>query len=81
MEKAQTAQVQQHERALRPQREARLDNFTTQPTQANPPALLGQFSTYTPLKMNKARALKICEQIHLIQRPRGSDKGPEDLLR
>ncbi|XP_073033853.1 uncharacterized protein [Primulina eburnea] len=37
---------------------------------------LGEFATYTPLKVSKLRALQICENKYLIQRPRGSDQGP-----
>ncbi|XP_075497954.1 uncharacterized protein LOC142535740 [Primulina tabacum] len=43
-----------------------------------PPTLLGQFAAYTPLKVNKARALELCDERQLIRRPWSSDRGPRN---
>ncbi|XP_073025057.1 uncharacterized protein [Primulina eburnea] len=43
-----------------------------------PPTLLGQFAAYTPLKVNKSRALELCDERQLIRRPRSSDRGPRN---
>ncbi|XP_075515491.1 uncharacterized protein LOC142550141 [Primulina tabacum] len=43
-----------------------------------PPTLLGQFAAYTHLKVNKARALELCDERQLIRRPRSSDRGPRN---
>ncbi|XP_073035238.1 uncharacterized protein [Primulina eburnea] len=43
-----------------------------------PPTLLGQFDAYTPLKVNKSRALELCDERKLIRRPRSSDRGPRN---
>lgn len=76
MKEDQTTWAEEPKKDSRPQREVRPLNIAAQPTRANTTDLLGQFSTYTLLKMNKFWALEICEKWHLIKRPRGSDKGP-----
>ncbi|XP_073130804.1 uncharacterized protein [Henckelia pumila] len=40
------------------------------------PELLGQFSSFTPLRMSKTQALRICEEKRLLQRPPWSEQGP-----
>lgn len=78
MEEAPLTRVTGAKKDERPHREIRVEHLPTQVPRANPAQLLGKFATYTPLKINKARALEICEQRNLIQRPPGSAKGPRD---
>ncbi|XP_073143269.1 uncharacterized protein [Henckelia pumila] len=40
------------------------------------PELLGQFTSFTPLRMSKTRVLQICEEKRLLQRPPWSEQGP-----
>ncbi|XP_073129109.1 uncharacterized protein [Henckelia pumila] len=40
------------------------------------PELLGQFTSFTPLRMSKTQALRICEEKRLLQRPPWSEQGP-----
>ncbi|XP_073137811.1 uncharacterized protein [Henckelia pumila] len=40
------------------------------------PELLGQFTSFTPLRMSKTQALQICEEKRLLQRPSWSEQGP-----
>ncbi|XP_073152141.1 uncharacterized protein [Henckelia pumila] len=42
------------------------------------PALLGEFTSFTPLSMSKARALQICDDRKLTQRPPWTEKGPQN---
>ncbi|XP_073137071.1 uncharacterized protein [Henckelia pumila] len=42
------------------------------------PALLGEFSSFTPLRMSKVRALQICDDRKLTQRPPWTEKGPRN---
>ncbi|XP_073137385.1 uncharacterized protein [Henckelia pumila] len=49
------------------------------PRRAGPvprPDLLGQFTSFTPLRMSKTRALQICEEKQLVQRPPWIEHGP-----
>lgn len=66
MEEAQLTQVTVAKKDERQHRENRVENHSARAPRVNPTQLLGQFANYTPLKMNKARAMKICEQRHLI---------------
>ncbi|XP_073152353.1 uncharacterized protein [Henckelia pumila] len=38
--------------------------------------LLGQFTSFTPLRMGKTQAMRICEERRLLQRPPWSEQGP-----
>ncbi|XP_073152108.1 uncharacterized protein [Henckelia pumila] len=40
------------------------------------PELLGQFTSFTPLRMSNTQALRICEEKRLLQRPPWSEQGP-----
>ncbi|XP_073132167.1 uncharacterized protein [Henckelia pumila] len=40
------------------------------------PELLGQFTSFTPLRMGKTQAMRICEEKRLLQRPPWSEQGP-----
>ncbi|XP_073133898.1 uncharacterized protein [Henckelia pumila] len=42
------------------------------------PALLGEFTSFTPLRMSKVRALQICDDRKLTQRPPWIEKGPRN---
>ncbi|XP_073119774.1 uncharacterized protein [Henckelia pumila] len=42
------------------------------------PVLLGEFTSLTPLRMNKVRALQICDDRKLTQRPPWAEKGPRN---
>ncbi|XP_073151889.1 uncharacterized protein [Henckelia pumila] len=42
------------------------------------PALLGEFTSFTPLRMSKVRALQICDDWKLTQRPPWTEKGPRN---
>ncbi|XP_073152688.1 uncharacterized protein [Henckelia pumila] len=42
------------------------------------PTLLGEFTVFTPLCMNKVRTLQICDNRRLIQRPPWAEKGPRN---
>ncbi|XP_073152298.1 uncharacterized protein [Henckelia pumila] len=42
------------------------------------PTLLGEFTAFTPLCMNKVRALQICDDRRLTQRPPWAEKGPRN---
>ncbi|XP_073127795.1 uncharacterized protein [Henckelia pumila] len=42
------------------------------------PILLGEFTSLTPLRMNKVRALQICDDRKLTQRPPWAEKGPRN---
>ncbi|XP_073154140.1 uncharacterized protein [Henckelia pumila] len=42
------------------------------------PTLLGKFTAFTPLCMNKVRALQICDDRRLTQRPPWAEKGPRN---
>ncbi|XP_073128909.1 uncharacterized protein [Henckelia pumila] len=40
------------------------------------PELLGQFTSFTPLRMGKTQVMQICEEKRLLQRPPWSEQGP-----
>ncbi|XP_073119947.1 uncharacterized protein [Henckelia pumila] len=40
------------------------------------PELLGQFTSFTPLRMGKTQVMRICEEKRLLQRPPWSEQGP-----
>ncbi|XP_073152043.1 uncharacterized protein [Henckelia pumila] len=42
------------------------------------PALLREFTSFTPLRMSKVRALQICDDWKLTQRPPWTEKGPRN---
>ncbi|XP_073152355.1 uncharacterized protein [Henckelia pumila] len=42
------------------------------------PELLGEFTSFTPLRMSKVRALQICDDRKLTQRPPWTEKGPRN---
>ncbi|XP_073153377.1 uncharacterized protein [Henckelia pumila] len=42
------------------------------------PTLLGEFTSFTPLRMGKVRALQICDDRKLTQRPPWTEKGPRN---
>ncbi|XP_073130850.1 uncharacterized protein [Henckelia pumila] len=42
------------------------------------PALLGEFTSFTPLRMSKVRALQICDDRKLTQMPPWTEKGPRN---
>ncbi|XP_073152500.1 uncharacterized protein [Henckelia pumila] len=42
------------------------------------PALLGEFTSFTPLRMSKVRALQICDDRKLTQRPPWTENGPRN---
>ncbi|XP_073153808.1 uncharacterized protein [Henckelia pumila] len=46
--------------------------------QSSRPALLGKFTSYTNLRMSKARALRICDDWKLTERPPWTEKGPQN---
>ncbi|XP_073152948.1 uncharacterized protein [Henckelia pumila] len=46
--------------------------------QSSRPALLGEFTSFTPLSMSKARALRICDDLQLRKRPPWTEKGPRN---
>ncbi|XP_073152593.1 uncharacterized protein [Henckelia pumila] len=49
------------------------------PRRAGPvprPELLGQFTSFTPLRMGKTQVMRICEEKRLLQRPPWSEQGP-----
>ncbi|XP_073151849.1 uncharacterized protein [Henckelia pumila] len=53
--------------------------ITNTPQRVGPtprPKLLGQFTSFTPLRMSKTQALQICEENILRQRPSWSEQGP-----
>ncbi|XP_073154001.1 uncharacterized protein [Henckelia pumila] len=40
------------------------------------PEILGQFTSFTPLRMGRTQAMRICEEKRLLQRPPWCDQGP-----
>ncbi|XP_073137462.1 uncharacterized protein [Henckelia pumila] len=42
------------------------------------PALFGEFTSFTPLRISKVRALQICDDRKLTQRPPWTEKGPRN---
>ncbi|XP_073154027.1 uncharacterized protein [Henckelia pumila] len=44
--------------------------------QSSRPAFLGEFTSYTPLRMSKSQALRIFDDRQLIERPPWTEKGP-----
>ncbi|KZT76213.1 hypothetical protein F511_46763 [Dorcoceras hygrometricum] len=59
-------------------RDARVEKPQPRPVRQEPPLLLGEFTARTPLKVSKARALEICDERKVVQRPRGSDGAPRN---
>ncbi|XP_075497505.1 uncharacterized protein LOC142534520 [Primulina tabacum] len=55
--------------------DVRPTNLAPRVRRFEPHTLLGKFAAYTPLKVNKSRALELCDERRLIQRPRSSDRG------
>ncbi|XP_073152557.1 uncharacterized protein [Henckelia pumila] len=56
----------------------RVPNNNTGMGQPFRPVLLGEFTSLTPLRMNKVRALQICDDRKLTQRPPWAEKGPRN---
>ncbi|XP_073298454.1 uncharacterized protein [Primulina huaijiensis] len=76
LEEVQLARAHQQKDPNKSPRKFKPISSVPRPDQSARPEPLGKFVAYTPLKVSKLRALSICENKHLIQRPRGNDQGP-----
>ncbi|XP_073290538.1 uncharacterized protein [Primulina huaijiensis] len=78
VEEVQMARKSEPKASVKATRDVRPTNLVPRVGRFEPPTLLGQFAAYTPLKVNKSRALELCDERQLIRRPRSSDRGPRN---
>ncbi|XP_075503974.1 uncharacterized protein LOC142541301 [Primulina tabacum] len=78
VEEVQMARKSEPKISAKATRDIRSTDLTPRVGRFEPPTFLGQFVAYTPLKVNKTRALELCDERQLIRRPRSSDRGPRN---
>ncbi|XP_073138638.1 uncharacterized protein [Henckelia pumila] len=78
MEEIQASQANVRKERPKSSKGSRIPNNNPKIERSSRPPLLGKFTSFTPLSMSKTRALRICDDRRLTQRPSWTEKGPQN---